>query len=232
MIAAAVVWYDEPVELLERCLTSLVDVAELLVIADGRWELFGDGQPTKSPLEQRQLVRELARRFRYSLCLDSVDPWPSQVAKRSSVYELASAEAEWTFVIDADEHVEHCDADALRAALSATDCLAARVASRTVRGPQAAPGIALQPRLFSNRDGVLKVEESHNGIRTAGGAWLAGDPAYVPVVQRVDVGDHLLIFHDQGATRPRERELTDRRYRALRRRLNVEGWPQRRRNHA
>jgi hypothetical protein len=235
VIAAAVVWYDEPIESLERCLRSLIPVADLLVIADGRWELFGDGGhpdvpdlPTKSPIEQRALVKRLAQDFRYDLIIDTVDPWESQVAKRSTIYNLASTAAEWTLVIDADEHVEHCEPAALRAALSATDCLTARVASRTVRGPSAGPGIALQPRLFSNADGPLTVESSHNGIRSAGGAWLAGDPAYVPVVESVDVSARLMLYHEQGVNRPRERELHDRRYRARRRQRNVEGWPRRR----
>lgn len=226
-IAGAIVWYDEPPASLERCLRSLVGVVDTLVIADGRWSGFDDDTPVASPDDQVNLVTRFAMsHFDEGVIIDAPElPWASQVVKRDTVYDAASRRANWTLVIDADEYVEHHDRHGLRLELARTDLLTARVASRTLHGPQAGRGVALQPRLFSSANGPLRVQGSHNGVRTAAGDWLTGDPRYVPIVETFDVGDHLRLFHEQGMNRPHERELADRRYRTHRRRNEIEGWP-------
>ena len=223
-LAAAIVWYDEPLDSLRRCLESLQGVADALVIADGRWDGLDDDGPIESPLEQRQLVRELVADFE-GIHLDAPPiPWPSQVNKRSTVYAIASELATWTLVIDADEHVTICDREQLRAELDSRDELTGHVAIRTVYGPQSSAGVNHAPRLFSSRAGTLRVENAHHGIR-ADDLWLTGDGAYVPLVPFFAVGPSLQLFHEQGANRPREREERDRRYRRRRRELGLEKWP-------
>lgn len=227
-IAACVAWYDEPLESLERCIRSLPLAADVLVISDGRWRDFHDEGPTSSPREQRDLVwRAATEAFPQRALIYERGrraPWPSQVAKRAHMYAVGASVAEWVLVIDADEHLERCDRTQLVSYLGETKSLAATVGMRTVYGPAAPEGVWPTPRLFSTKHG-LTVEHSHNGIRTSDGRFLTGDPKYVTIEPQSDVSDLLRFYHSQGAERPHEREMRDRRYRRRRRETGTEGWP-------
>lgn len=234
-ITACMVWYDEPLESLERCIRSIKNsgAADFIVTSDGRWNAYDDGGPVASPAEQRHLVLELVMDLfppPDGIAMETLGaPFESQVQKRARAYRTAAHLGDWVFVIDADEHVEACNPRDLRDELDvrAPDpFLVAECAQRTQRGPSAPAGIFPVPRLFSAARG-LTVENSHNGVRTLDGLWLAGDPAYVDLQPRLDVTDHLRTFHAQGADRPANREQRDRRYRRARHALRLEGWPPR-----
>lgn len=234
-IAACVVWYDEPIVALERCIRSIrdTDAADFIVTSDGRWEGFDDGGPVCSPAETRHRVLELVLDLFPApdgIAMETFQvPFESQVQKRARAYRTASLIADWLLVIDGDEYVETCDPRELRATLEHTDHLVGHVGLRTLHGPSAPQGISTPPRLFRSRHGIT-VENSHNGVRTLDGRWLAGDPVAVAIEPGVRVGQHLQMFHTQGAERPRERELRDRRYRRRRYELGIEGWPPRARS--
>jgi hypothetical protein len=227
-IAACVSWYDEPLESLERCIRSLTLAADVLVISDGRWRDFHDEGPTASPREQRDLVwRAAIEAFPDAALIYERGrraAWASQIAKRAHLYSTAARIADWILVIDADEHLETCRRDELDATLAKTDRLVAQIGMRTVYGPSAPEGVWPMPRLFATVHG-LDVEHSHNGIRTSDGRFLTGDPKYVSIEPSIDVTDLIRGYHSQGAERPHEREMRDRRYRRRRRETGAEGWP-------
>lgn len=228
LLAGALAWFDEPLDALEKTIRSLAGVIDVLVPLDGRWVGFADDQPASSPVDQRELVLDLAAeldlRFATIHAPPRHTPFGSQVEKRAMLYSLASIAADWVLVIDADEHVEHAAHD-LRATLAETAELGALIGCRTKDGPQAPAGTVAIPRLFCTLDGGVTVEHAHNGVRTGGGTWLAGDPAFVALGDRRDLSSSLRIFHEQGAGRPKERELADRAYRLDRVKRSVERWP-------
>ncbi len=228
-IAACIVWYDEPLESIDRCLRSLPLVADELVIADGRWEGFDDEAPAASMGDQRDLVYRLATQlFEAPVMIGCEEPmpkpWTSQVDKRRNVYRIGSLISDWLLVLDMDEHVERCESRLLRDFLRNTELLSGDIGMRTIHGPSAPEGVHKTPRLFATKLGIT-VEGSHNGIRTLRGDWLTGDPKYVPIVERLDARPFITCYHTQGADRPKEREMADRRYRRWRREHEVEGWP-------
>lgn len=227
-IAAALVWYDEPLESLDRCIRSLAGVADTIIAVDGRWDGFADETLPWSPIEQTELLDNLALELELRLHLiveTATRPWSSQIAKRAHAYYEAAAHADWVLVIDADEWIEH-KSDRFRERLDEVDAkgdLVATIACRTETGPMASMGTRPLPRLFSTRYG-LTVSIAHNGIQTLDGRWLAGDHAYVNLETSSDLSADLRIFHDQGKHRPKSRELADREYRRHRSRAKLEKW--------
>lgn len=221
MIAAALSWFDEPGETLERCVRSLAGVADVIVALDGRWLLY-PGPEVVSPLEQGEALHAAAAEAGIPV-VDATcpagRPWDSQMAKRSTLMRLAAELAPWTLVIDADESVD-ADPAALTDALRDTSLDVAEVtlvkAGAGVFDTRPRP----RRRLYRASAGV-RVELGHNGYRAADGRWLNGDPEHVELEPAADVTAHLRITHDLDAHPPARREKADVYYR-LRRRMEAE----------
>lgn len=213
--------------MLERCIRSLAGVVDVLVPLDGRWQAFADDLPAASPLEQRELVLDVAADLDGDFLTVHVPtptrPFESQVAKRSHLYGIAAGLARWVLVIDADEHVEQVAHGFHDRLAELEDDLVALVACRAVNGQTRNAGVHSIPRLFSSAEG-LTVDRVHNGVRTTTGRWLAGDGAHVKPEEPADLSADLVLFHAQGAGRPHERELADRAYRYTRARRHLERW--------
>lgn len=213
-IAAALVWYDESPEFLTRCVESLVGVVDTLVSADGAWELYPDGKP-ESPAEQREALH--AAVVSTGLTHASIDPltiWPSQVAKRSEVYGMAAAMSDWFLVIDGDEWVKSQGCFREKLATVERDVCQVLMAPR-----EGARFLQRRRRVFRALPG-LHVMETHNGIVTGDGRWLAG-PRRIKSEPAADLTRELLLGHSFRG-RSDARNANSRSYYEARKRLRVE----------
>ncbi len=218
-VCAALAWYDEPIEFLDRCVRSLADLADHLVAFDGAWDLFPHVDPISAP-EQAETIREAARAIDLA-CVIRAEPllWQSQIAKRSALMHEASLRAGWTFVIDGDEYVHDPRVESVRALLAESACDVATVLCHVTTGATAADRHrAPIRRIYRN---PVTVEEGHNGYRTADGRWLHGDPTYVQLEQAVATP---LELHHQFRDRSPERNRAASDYRAARRAAKPGGW--------
>lgn len=221
-IVAALCWFDEQPETLERCATSLAGVADVLVALDGRWVLFPQDR-TSSPIEQVVALRHAAESVGVRYVAETelyAGLWPSQVAKRAALMRIAREQADWVLVVDADESIESCDGAELRSALEATDLDVARVRTHRV-GAGVRTAFGNPRRLYRSSTGVT-VERCHNGYRAANGRWLNGDPAFVDLEPELDVMGILTLEH--FVVRDGIRDRLDREYSMARRREQIESW--------
>lgn len=215
-VAAALCWYAEPTEFLDRCVRSLVGLVDEVVAVDGAWRLFEGGHC--SPPEQEDAIWAAARdvdiRCRV-LVPDRI--WESQVEKRAKVMELAGQHADWVLVIDGDEYVAQMDADAARAALElATENVGIVTHRNLHRGWTAdnpdPPRAGMNRRFYRAGTTVIVV---HSGYIREG--------EYLHVVDPVDLRETVTIEHDNW-NRGDERNQRAKDYRRARERERVEVW--------
>lgn len=109
-IVAALCWYDEPAEPLERCIKSLAGFADTLVSLDGAYKHFPH-KTVHSPKEQHDnLTRITAKHGIKHKPIAATDTPLTQAEKRTRLYRAAVDEAGsggWILIIDADEELSH-----------------------------------------------------------------------------------------------------------------------------
>lgn len=222
MIAAALCWFDEPPETLDRCVRSLAGVADVLVALDGRWALY-PAAVNVSPLEQAEAIHSAASEIGIPVVDESCPanrPWASQIEKRTALMQLAAVLAPWTLVIDADEYVDQTTPDALQVALRDTASDVAEIAiSNTGSGifdtrPHAR-------RRVYRASAQVTIDRGHNGYRAYDGRWLNGDLDHVELEAAVDCFNHLHLVHDRDARSP-ARVASSTSYYRLRNRFEEE----------
>jgi hypothetical protein len=225
-IVAGCVWFMEPPEFLSRLVLSLAPLADAFLAIDGPWDGFDHDLPCSTP-EEHDAIAEAAAEIRMPLRVVQHDRvWESQVEKRSELFRVAIDEmdADWVLVVDGDEVLVDCDADAVRRSLELTD--------RDVVEAMSVPMNRLWPydRLPSYERPIrhmyrglpgLRVERGHNGIVTFDGRWLHGDQAFVRREPALDLSRVLRFAHDNDA-RPAERRAAARRERRRRSELRLE----------
>lgn len=214
-ITAALCWYDEQPEHLDRLVRSLEGVCSRLVAVDGRW-LHYPATAEDSPGEQRAALANAVDKAGLGLSYFTSGGvgWADQVTKRSFLMQQACRYGDWVLVIDADEWVEqHTN---LHAALAATSCDVARVMSHRYGEGIRTPYTPIRRLYRASRN--VHVERAHNGYRAADGGWLHGDPAYVELEPCEDViADNIVLGHDIDG-RLAERAHAKREYYVERRR--------------
>lgn len=112
IVTAALCWFDERPEDLERCISSLPGIADRLVAVYGRYADY-HLLPVDTAAKQVRLVRRLARNAGLDVEIDGTDRvWAGQVEKRNRLMQLATAGADedddWILGVDAD-HAIVCD---------------------------------------------------------------------------------------------------------------------------
>lgn len=223
-IVATLAWYSESPAMLARCVRSLEGIADELIAVDGRWRHFNEeADDALSSDEEVEAIERAADEIglpRMVIRMDEV--WESQVAKRTFMCEAAAAaDADWTFIIDADEYIEKVDVSALRGALETTPLDAVMIMHR--RGAPALQNPQPIRRLYRTSTGV-HCEIAHSGYRTKDGRWLQGDHAYVVLEPCLDLSAHLLLHHPVMDRSARRRQMAVDFY-MERRRLEIEKWP-------
>ncbi len=194
IITAALCWYDEPIESLERCIASLAGFATNIVSLDGPYSLYPHTAPRSSD-EQRHAIDEAAREARipHASILPDDEP-PTQAAKRTKLYRAAANRAGrngWILIIDADEVLSgDCAAalDELAGMGDGFDC--ATVKSITGNAP------SRQPRLLRAMDALTCGPEYH-------GMLSASDPDG----RRVRIRDRREILECEHPRPRRAREI-------------------------
>lgn len=231
IVTAALAWYDEPVEFLDRCVRSLAPFCDRLVALDGRWEHFGDEQdaPAMSPPAQADVIRRAAA----DIALPTrviINPytWSSQVAKRDHLMLEAQLDSDWILVIDGDEHLAGANQPRAREMLD--PLLAHTPVTEDVCEITLRPMNRTWPysELPENAVPVRRVMRA--GTRVPGPThfayryrdhWLNGDTAHVTIAPARTLP--LELFHDNNA-RPEYRRRQAKGYRRSRRELSLENW--------
>lgn len=220
-IVAALCWYAEPVEFLDRCIRSLDGVADEVVAVDGPWKLFPSTTVWSTPAESDaiHLAAEaigVSARFprppRFS-------GWDSQVEKRDWMMRYAGKRGDWILVIDGDEYVAHTDPDKVREALASAkpNCVIGEVEIKNLHRGGQIPGYhpqgGMTRRLY--RTGTT-VDIVHTGYFHNGQPLYRGEST-------VDLRDHLKLKHDI-CNRGWLRNDQSIAYREAREREGVEVW--------
>ncbi len=222
-ITAALAWWCEPVEFLDRMVASLAGVADQIVALDGVWEGVPHDLAYSTPEEHDAIANAAIGAGIGYRVIEHDGTWVSQVEKRAKLMELAGEGSDWVLVIDGDETIGHCDSDALRRSLELTDRHAALATIRPLNKGwpynQLPTHEYTMGRLY--RSGTT-VEIAHNGYRF-GSEWLLGDRAYVRLAQPLDTSPLLRIDHDNGNRDP-ARVIASRSYSDHRRRHRTEEW--------
>jgi hypothetical protein len=216
-IVAALAWYREPPEFLDRLVRSLAGLVDVLVALDGAWALFPDAEP-HSTLAEGMALHEAALDAGVRLELRTPEiVFESQVAKRAALMALAAEHGDWILVIDGDEWISRGLPLGLRWALERTDAVVGDIQLRTMHWgetmPYAHPDGGLRRRLY--RAGTT-VDIVHSGYFYEGAPLYAAEPA-------VDLADLVTITHD-NCNRGSARNEQARTYRHLRQTTAVEVW--------
>lgn len=218
-VAAALAFFDEPAGFLDRCVRSLQGLADEVVALDGAWDLF----PHDDYLSPADNIQELnaalaACRFGYgSIPIRPRQAFASQVEKRAELMRIASINADWILVIDADEYIAHRDAAAARARLEHATENVGIVTHRNLHQGWTAdnpdpPRAGMNRRLYRAGTTVIVVHSGY--IR---------DGEYLHVADPVDLRDTITIDHDNW-NRGDERNQRAKDYRRARERERVEVW--------
>jgi hypothetical protein len=111
-------WYDEPVELLEKVVRSLANVADRLFALDGAYARVPDARPSSPPEQAQVIARTAAEIGMECLILTPHRVWVGQVEKRTHLLQNA-CDSDWICWVDAD-HIVHGDRDQIRQELADT----------------------------------------------------------------------------------------------------------------
>jgi hypothetical protein len=109
-------WNERP-EDLDACVRGLGQIADRVVFLDGAYVRYPGATP-HSPKEQIAAIREAAAAVNIECRIVQPDfLWAGQVAKRSALLAIASADSDWIATVDAD-HVITADREIIRNFLS------------------------------------------------------------------------------------------------------------------
>lgn len=113
-LAVLLSFYDEHPDDLSRLAASLTGLADQIIALDGAYALMPDPQP-HSPPESTQALKDAASKAGITLHLHAPDqPWQgNEIQKRDRLFHLARQHnADWTLILDADEHITSTPAQA------------------------------------------------------------------------------------------------------------------------
>lgn len=227
-IVAALCWFLEPPEFLDRLVRSLDGVADELVALDGPWADFPHDHHYSTP-EEYDAIDEAASAIslRHRI-VQQPAPFENQPQKRSELFRLAIDVfgADWVLVVDGDEVCTLADMEAVRASLELTDrdvVEAMTVPMNRIWPYSEMPSHPKPMRHMYRGIPGLEVRYAHNGIVTPDGRWLHGDQAYVRRAPSLDLSRVLQFGHDNDA-RSAERRAARKAERRARQRSRSEAW--------
>lgn len=226
IITAALAWWNEPPEALDKLVRSLEGVCDRLIAVDGRWAHM-PGNRVYSPLPEVNAIMLAAAAVGIDCAVHrtpsgSVGGWDSQVEKRDYLMRRAAEGSDWIVIVDGDTHVSHCDAGRLRSALAGAVEDVALLEVTNVGGGVRATW-PRQRRLVYRAAAGPSVATAHNGYRSADGRWLNGDTDFVTLEPAVDVSAWLKLTHNIDS-RGRERRGAQGDYYAARAGAGEEAW--------
>jgi hypothetical protein len=107
IVTAALAWFDEAPEDLDRYVRSLPIACDRLVAVDGGYDRY-PGARVNSGAAERDAIEAAARDVGIDaeIIVPTDRVWRGQVEKRSYLYSLATEGSDWVFILDAD-HILH-----------------------------------------------------------------------------------------------------------------------------
>lgn len=139
IVTAALIWYDELPEDLDRCVRGAASIADRFLAVDGAYSRY-PGAHIASPPEQAEAIRNAALDSGMEVRVITPDRlWAGQIEKRSYLLTEAAKRSDWIAVLDADWVIQG-DREAARSELAAIDLDVVTVPFFTPEGGQAATG--------------------------------------------------------------------------------------------
>lgn len=136
IVTAALIWWNERPEDLERCVRGMANIADRLVAVDGSYARY-PGATASSGSEQADAIRETAHQVGIDVVVTDGKIWAGQVEKRSFALQQASKDSDWVAVVDAD-WVIRTRRDSFRAELErqgpAVDVISVRMFTPRAKG--------------------------------------------------------------------------------------------------
>lgn len=119
IVTAALCWWNEQPEDLERCVLGMADVADRVVALDGAYRRYPTATARSSDAEV-EAIRETAKKVGIECVILQPDAlWAGQVEKRSYLLAAATVNSDWIATVDAD-HVIHANREDVRKLLART----------------------------------------------------------------------------------------------------------------
>jgi hypothetical protein len=217
IVTAAICWYDEPPDLLRRCVRSCAVIADRVVAFDGRYARW-PGDSAQSRPEQADAIRAAAAEVGLEAIVEvPIDrPWAGQVEKRSALIARASEGSDWVQVVDAD-HVLVGDRKTVRQALSRATADVYEIPFRTPYNPDRPLGDAphewhremagqtVPEALLYRSLPEMRYERFHwwlSALKDGRRVWLwgFGEGEHLPAVPFPDPAyriDHMALYRDE-----------------------------------
>jgi hypothetical protein len=104
-ITAALAWFDEAPEDLDRFVRALPGAVDRLVALDGGYERY-PGAAASSPPAEKNAILEAAKDVGLPVIFGESRLWVGQLQKRNALIRLAGEDSDWIFTLDAD-HILH-----------------------------------------------------------------------------------------------------------------------------
>lgn len=116
IVTAALPWWGELPEDLDRCVRAMANVADRVVALDGAYARYPNATPRSSD-DQVAAIRDAAKAVGLECQILQPDRlWAGQVEKRCYLLAMASVGSNWVATVDAD-HVIHANRDEVRIVL-------------------------------------------------------------------------------------------------------------------
>lgn len=113
IVTAALCWWNERPEDLDRCVRGAGDIADRVVALDGAYERYPSAT-ARSPRNQIAAIRDAAKAVGLECVIVQPDRlWRGQVEKRTHLLRIASEDSQWIATLDAD-HVITAERDDIR----------------------------------------------------------------------------------------------------------------------
>lgn len=119
IVTASLIWWNEPPDVLERCVRGIATVADRIVAVDGAYRRY-PGATVRSSKEQEETIRDVAAEEGLgAVVIIPTRLWAGQLEKRTFALQVAADGSDWIAQVDAD-WVASGDREAVRRELFTT----------------------------------------------------------------------------------------------------------------
>ena len=215
IVTAALLWFDEPVDMLAEAVRSVGGFADRIVAVDGGYARYPGGTAS-SPPEQADAIRTAAREAGLDCRVVVPDRvWAGQIEKRSAMYAIAIEGSDWLMSLSADD-LAVGDPASVREQLAATGYDAMDVAFYTPPGTAQASTLWAE-NLIGSTERIayffralpgFRCEDRHwhySAMKGEQRVWLYGPPGgRYPVAEHGAIDGDFQIVHRTMSRQPKQ----------------------------